>query len=369
MASKLLNLVALSSLAIMACTFGAAPTTALSTGHIHNHLNRQLSHAPIAKKRRDQTKRCKARPSTASSSPSSTPHAQAQAVTSTPAKQTSAATHASTTTHSSAPPASTTKASSGSSPDLGSFGQPGSKICAAWGDGNDPSLANFKTPHVVGLYDWGVDKPTNADKLGFQYWPMLWGGSQDKIDAFEAAIKPGLGTILLGFNEPNEQGQSNMDPQTAAALWKAHIEPKRSMGYKTCSPAMSSRPNGFDWMQQFMEACGNECTVDYQCVHWYDIGFDTLKTYLEKYHDLLGLPIILTEFADQNFNGGGQASMDDIWSFMGQAIKFFDETDWILGACPFGIMHDLQGVNTLNLLQKSDGTPTDLGYFVINDGQ
>ena len=32
-------------------------------------------------------------------------------------------------------------------------------------------------------------------------------------------------------------------------------------------------------------------------------------------------------------------------------------------------MHDLQGVNTLNLLQKSDGTPTDLGYFVINDGQ
>ena len=28
--------------------------------------------------------------------------------------------------------------------------------------------------------------------------------------------------------------------------------------------------------------------------------------------------------------------MDDIWSFMGQAIKFFDETDWILGACPFG---------------------------------
>ena len=27
--------------------------------------------------------------------------------------------------------------------------------------------------------------------------------------------------------------------------------------------------------------------------------------------------------------------MDDIWSFMGQAIKFFDETDWIMAACPF----------------------------------
>ncbi len=70
---------------------------------------------------------------------------------------------------------------------------------------------------------------------------------------------------------------------------------------------------------------------------------------------------------------------------MGQALKFFDETDWILAACPFGaysfsgfivllftsrllgVMHDLQGVNTLNLLQKSSGGPTDLGFMVINN--
>lgn len=30
-------------------------------------------------------------------------------------------------------------------------------------------------------------------------------------------------------------------------------------------------------------------------------------------------------------------------------------------------MHDLQGVNTLNMLQKSDGSPTDLGFVVINN--
>lgn len=30
-------------------------------------------------------------------------------------------------------------------------------------------------------------------------------------------------------------------------------------------------------------------------------------------------------------------------------------------------MHDLQGVNTLNLLQGANNLPTDLGYMVINN--
>lgn len=52
------------------------------------------------------------------------------------------------------------------------------------------------------LYTWGVGKPSQADALGYDFWPMLWGGSQDKIDAFESAMKQdGLGTIVLGFNE------------------------------------------------------------------------------------------------------------------------------------------------------------------------
>ncbi|EIW61711.1 uncharacterized protein TRAVEDRAFT_27227 [Trametes versicolor FP-101664 SS1] len=371
MASKLLNLVALSSLAIMACSFGATPANALSHAHMQQLNNRHLGHAASLPKKKRDTKRCKARPSTTSSAaPSTTPHtssvkAQAAAVTTTKAP-------AATTTTKAAAPATTTKASSGSSGSgaagSGKFGQKGSKICVAWGDGNDASLAQFKTSHVVGIYDWGVDKPSKADSLGYEFWPMLWGSSGDKISAFESAIanNPGLGTIILGFNEPNEEGQSNMDPQTAAALWKQHIQPKAALGYKLASPAMSSRPNGHQWMKDFMAACDG-CTVDYQAVHWYDIGFDTLKSYLTQYHNELGLPIMLTEFADQNFNGGSQASSSEIFQFMGQALEFIDNTDWMVAACPFGVMHDLQGVNTLNMLQNSDGSPTDLGFVVINN--
>ena len=70
MASKLLNLVALSSLAVLAVTFGPASTNALSTGHVH--MNRHIDHAPIAKRKRDNSKRCKVRSSTISSAAPST---------------------------------------------------------------------------------------------------------------------------------------------------------------------------------------------------------------------------------------------------------------------------------------------------------
>ncbi|KAI0327476.1 hypothetical protein GY45DRAFT_1338799 [Cubamyces sp. BRFM 1775] len=258
-----------------------------------------------------------------------------------------------------------------------SFGQKGSKICAAWGDGNDPSLANFKTSHVVGLYDWTVQKPSAADSLGFDFWPMLWGGSQDMINAFESTVTAGYGTIILGFNEPNEEGESNLDPFTAAALWQQYIEPKRSLGYKTCSPAISSRPNGQQWMQEFLQACSGctflvlmfwaPCKIDYQCLHWYDIGFSGLQTYLEENHAQFGLPILLTEFADQDFNGGAQPSLSDVTAFMQQALEYFDNTDWILAACPFGILFPTAGVTNNNALQNADGTPTELGTIVIND--
>ncbi|KAI0650016.1 glycosyl hydrolase catalytic core-domain-containing protein [Trametes meyenii] len=380
MASKLLNLVALSSLAIMACTYGVAPTTALSTGHLQ-HANRHLAHAPIAaKKKRDQSKRCKARPST-SAAPTSSVKPQAAAVSSSseaPAPTTTKAPEPSTTSKAPAP-ASTTKASSGNSgSSTGSsgssgntggipFGSKGKKVCLAWGDGNSDSVYNFKTDRVVGIYDWDVYKPTFVDNANLDYWPMLWGGDSSRISKFEQTVTQKLGSTLLGFNEPNEPGQSNMDAGSAAALYRQHITSKKSMGYKLASPAMSSRPNGQQWMTDFFNACGDDkCGVDFQAVHWYDIGFDKLQSYLEDYHNRFGLPIMLTEFADQNFNGGAQASMSDIYAFMAEFINWAENTDWIIAYCPFGVMKDLPDINQLNKLEKSDGTPTDLAYMVLN---
>ena len=76
---------------------------------------------------------------------------------------------------------------------------------------------------------------------------------------------------------------------------------------------------------------------------------------------------MITEFADQNFNGGPQASASEISTFMNDALKFIDETDWIALACPFGAMSNLQGVNPLDSLMASGGGPSELGKIVINN--
>lgn len=167
MASKLLNLVALSSLAIMAVSFGPASTNALSTGHAH--LNRHIEHAPIAKKKRE-SKRCKVRsssvpvPTPSSKAPEPAPTTQEEPAPITKAASTTVKDEPKTTskpkpTSQAADPA-PTKSTGGGAPGNAQFGQKGSKICAAWGNGNDDKvLKAFKTDHVVG-YVSGLNQDT-----------------------------------------------------------------------------------------------------------------------------------------------------------------------------------------------------------------
>lgn len=78
---RFINLLAISSLAVLACSFGAAPVTALVT---NIHQVRDISvhaHSTIAKRKRaasGNAKRCRQRP-TSSSSASSTPKSSPKA--------------------------------------------------------------------------------------------------------------------------------------------------------------------------------------------------------------------------------------------------------------------------------------------------
>lgn len=49
------------------------------------------------------------------------------------------------------------------------------------------------------VYTWSEYKPSNADSLGFEFWPMLWGPSH--VDSFNQLVVAGYGTTILGFNE------------------------------------------------------------------------------------------------------------------------------------------------------------------------
>jgi hypothetical protein len=75
---------------------------------------------------------------------------------------------------------------------------------------------------------------------------------------------------ILGFNEPDNSGQSNMSPQQAAAAWKQYIQPYGSRA-KLVSPAVTNgaAPMGLAWLDSFFAACSG-CQIDAVAIHIYD---------------------------------------------------------------------------------------------------
>jgi len=169
----------------------------------------------------------------------------------------------------------------------------------------------------------------------------------------------------MGFNEPEISGQSNISPQTGVQLWKQYIQPMKAKGATLISPATTSDPAGKQWMIQFYSLCGDDCGVDIHAAHWYDVSGDALISYLQDLHNTFNKPLWLTEFACQNFNNGPQCSQSQVKGFQAQVTAFMESTSWVLKYMPFGAMLDMQGVNTLNQLMNSDGSPNSLAdaYF------
>jgi len=319
----------LSLLAITAALFLITSSNALSVDTSHHLARHQLIAARHpALKRASISARCKKRNTTsvaaAPSTTSTTPHASSP---------------------SQAPPASSPVSGKG-------------KVGIAWSYGDDPRLKNFITEKVSAIYSWTPDKPQNTD--GLQYAPMLWGTSQ--LDAFEKLVQPGYANVVLGFNEPDIPGQSDLDPVTAAQIWQAHGQPLRAQGYSTITPAVAfSKP----WMNSFLGACGG-CKFDHMAAHSYATSAQETIDYLTDLHNTYGMSIWVTEFACQNFQGGAQCNEGQVFAFMTKLIQWMDATPWIDKYFYYGVMTaQLININPLNALMNQDGTPTALGRLYI----
>jgi len=353
---KLFNLLALVSVALVTLSSGPVSVNALVADRSHLIAARQIAgHDSIAQKRRNTgslNKRCQPKPNTTSSQiPTTSPSLAYGAVLTTP---TPTPTPTPTTTTSSATPAATSSSSGGGATS-------GSK---KWGLGwgGDPSyLANFARPNVGYLYTWSPYLPSGLSELGIEGIPMLWGW--DQVTDFQNLVVEGYANIVLGMNEPNEPSQSNLSPQDGVTLWQTYINPLQSKGYKLVSPACTDDDAGLTWYQEFFAACSG-CHFDAIAFHAYTTSAQNLIDYATTLHNTYNLPIWVTEFADQNFSGtGGQPSMDDVWAYATDVANFVNSTPWLEVAFPFGVMSDLQGVDTYNALLASNGYPTDLGYF------
>ena len=122
---KLFNLLAVSSLVILACSFGSTPVNALSINTNHDVFIRANPHANLAKKKRsDLKKRCKPRSTPAPAATTHTPDKPATTPSSTPSPSPKSA--SSTTTYNSG----------------------GRKVGLGWVGNNNDDLPHFVTNNV-----------------------------------------------------------------------------------------------------------------------------------------------------------------------------------------------------------------------------
>ncbi|MFJ6570685.1 glycosyl hydrolase [Streptomyces sp. NPDC091292] len=154
-------------------------------------------------------------------------------------------------------------------------------------------------------YNWTSSTGNVTKPNGVDYVPMIWGpGSVTDAELGRAAQE---GKELLGFNEPDMAGQSNMSPEQALDLWPR----LQATGLRMGAPAVAT---GGDlegsWLDRFMKGAAERgLRVDFIPLHWYGSDFgpeaaNHLKGYLQAVHDRYQKPIWLTEYGLIDFSQG-----------------------------------------------------------------
>ncbi|ROV95236.1 hypothetical protein VMCG_08570 [Cytospora schulzeri] len=188
------------------------------------------------------------------------------------------------------------------------------------GANEDVKITNFggEDSQIVWQYNW--DSNTTNKQPFCEYVPMLWTIPEDPgvwNDHANYWIAAGT-SHLLAFNEPENKGQSNIDPAPAADAYRQYMQPfagKAMLG----APAVSN--DGYTWMSEFLGNC-TDCTIDFVPIHWYNPAFllDDFKNFTMEMCRLVGnRPIWVTEFMPL---GNDTAASEQ---FMEDAITWLDD--------------------------------------------
>jgi len=180
-------------------------------------------------------------------------------------------------------------------------------------------------------YTWGTPMPSPSPQ-NCEFVSMFWGAANvtsQNITAVQQLAAQGSVKYVLGFNEPDQSGQSNMTVSQALALWP-QLE---SIGLPLGSPAVSWPT--VQWFTDFMDSVATEhLRVDFICVHMYvgtdDVSFvQTLQQVYNQYH----LPIWVTEFATADWNATTSASnmytAADAVGFMQRLLPQLDSLSYV----------------------------------------
>jgi hypothetical protein len=185
--------------------------------------------------------------------------------------------------------------------------------------------AAVKLSEAQWWYNWYVDPGCDAPN----YVPMVSGrDKQTQGDIqwqVDRAYSNGYRT-LLGFNEPNQPGQSVMSVDKALDLWPTLTSHDDVV---VGSPAVSGGNGGTEWLTSFMQGVDDrKLRVDFVAAHFYGWGAgsctgENLKSYLQQIQSLAnGRPVWVTEFGCLDASNTDEKT---VRQFYNDAVKVLED--------------------------------------------
>jgi hypothetical protein len=160
-----------------------------------------------------------------------------------------------------------------------------------------------------------------------QFVPMLWGASDSDtgtpfLDSVKKQISGGANiSYVLAFNEPDgghSTGGSNLAVTTAAARWKAEIEPLKKLGVKVGAPAVTGAESGWQWLANWFQECDGGCNPDFIPVHWYG-NFEGMMSHIGQVTTTYpNMTVWVTEYGYPN------QELEETQSFYNMSATSFD---------------------------------------------
>ncbi|WP_461024450.1 sigma-70 family RNA polymerase sigma factor [Thalassiella azotivora] len=210
------------------------------------------------------------------------------------------------------------------------------------------------------FYNWSPSDDGTPGPADVEFVPMIW-GAESVTDA-NLALARDEGEVLLGFNEPDLDGQAAMSVEEALDLWP-RLE---ATGMRLGSPAVAvgaDVPGG--WLDRFMTGARDRgLRVDFVTVHWYgsDFGADAPEhflSYVDAVHERYGLPVWVTEYGLIDFTGPTYPTGAQAAAFINATTRGMQERPYVERYAWFGLpaVGDSQAYG----LYRDASTPTEAG--------
>ena len=227
-----------------------------------------------------------------------------------------------------------------------------------------------KSFRVTWYYNWGEKPSTNEYYDGTEYVPMVWKStSADNFYNRVMTHKSNGYKYVLTFNEPDLEGQCDMEVDAVYTVWKGISSVS---GIKISSPVTALWPKiSTAWFQPFMDKlqAGVDHDVDFISLHCYPENAqgagmaefflrDVVDWTWEKYHK----PIWITEFSTH----GNYVTANGTKEFWEAVMPELDKRDYVERYSVFAF--DAGSNPGYGMWNYSTGVPTEAGIVYARNG-